>query len=110
VAGGTISYFGALRLHGGRYFPRYIFTFLRGDWIIEFITQHTPVVPGDSIHWDHSHDLITELIEEGALQGLGKVVSDHFFGRIVLYCNLLAGNAVGNKEVPNVYVTCSLAA
>jgi hypothetical protein len=75
-----------------------------------FVIQHTPVVPCDSIHWDHSHNLILELAEELSLERLGEIVRDHFLGRTVLYCNFLGGNVIGNKEVPDVNVTSSFSA
>jgi hypothetical protein len=79
--------------------------------IVRHIIQHTPVVPNaDSVHGDHSHNLVTELVEKFPLQGFGEVVRDHFFGRAVLNCNFLSGNAVGNEETPNVDVACSLSA
>ena len=73
--------------------------------MIKFIIQHTPVVPRDSIHRDHSHNLVTELLEEFPLERLGEVVGDYFFGRTVLNRNFLSGNAIGNEEVSDVDVS-----
>jgi hypothetical protein len=79
--------------------------------IVRHIIQHTPVVPNDSVHGDHSHNLVTELVEKSPLQGFGEaVLCHHFFGRAVLNCNFLSGNAVGDEETPNVDVACSLSA
>jgi hypothetical protein len=44
------------------------------------------------------------------LEGLGEIVRDHLLGRTVFYCNLLAGNEVGNKEVLDVNVMNSFSA
>jgi hypothetical protein len=82
----------------------------RGAMIVRHVIQHTPVVPNDSIHRDHSHNLVTELVEKFPLQGFGEAVCDHFFGRAVLNCNFLSGNAVGDEETPNVDAACSLPA
>jgi hypothetical protein len=65
------------------------------------------VVPRDSIHRDHSHDLIPELVEKFALKGLGEVVGHHFFRGAVLDRNLLAGNAIGDEKISNVDVAGS---
>jgi hypothetical protein len=73
--------------------------------MIRFIIQHTPVVPNDSVHWDHAHNLVAEFVEELALKRLGEEVRNHFFGRTVLNRNFLSGNAVGDKKIPNVDVT-----
>jgi hypothetical protein len=78
--------------------------------IVRHVIQHTPVVPNDSVHRDHSHNLVTELAEKFPLQGFSEAVCDHFFGRAVLDCNFHSSNAVGNEEVLNVDVTCSLSA
>jgi hypothetical protein len=61
-----------------------------------FVIQHTPVVPRDSIHRDHSNNLIPEVVEEFPLERLGEILRDHFLGRTVFDCNFLAGNAIGN--------------
>ena len=60
------------------------------------------MVPCDSIHRDHSHDLVAEFIEESTLKGLGEKVRYHLFGGTILYGNFLSGNAVGNKKIPDV--------
>ena len=70
-----------------------------------FVIQHTPVVSSDSVHGDHSHDLVAEFVEKFALKRLGEVVRDHLFSRTVLYRNLLAGNAIGDEKITNVDVT-----
>jgi hypothetical protein len=72
--------------------------------------QHTPVVPNDSIHRDHSHDLVTELAEKFPLERFSEAVRNHFFGRAALNCNFLSGDAISNKEAPNVDMACSLVA
>jgi hypothetical protein len=73
--------------------------------IVRHVIQHTPVVPNDSVHRDHSHNLVTELAEKFPLQGFGEAVCDDLFGRAVLNCNFLSGNAVCDKEMPNVDIS-----
>jgi hypothetical protein len=60
------------------------------------------VVSDDSIHRDQTHDLISELVEKFALERLGKIVRDHFFGRAVLYGNFFACDTIGNEEIPDI--------
>jgi hypothetical protein len=62
------------------------------------------VVSSDSTHRDHSHDLITELVEEFALKRLGGIVGNHLFGETIFDGNLLAANAIGDEKITNLDV------
>jgi hypothetical protein len=71
--------------------------------------QHTPVVPRDSTHGDHTHNLVPELVEKLALKWFSEVVGDHLFGWAILNSHFLASDAIGNEKISNVNVPGSFA-
>ena len=76
--------------------------------------QHTPVVDGvdpqDLFHISHSHDLITELVEQCPLKRLGEVVGHHFLGGAVLDRDFVALDPIGDEKISDVDVTGALPA
>jgi hypothetical protein len=68
------------------------------------------VVTGDSTHGDQTHDLITVLIKQFTLERLGEVVCHHFLGWAILYGNLFASNAIGDKEISYIDMASAAAA
>jgi hypothetical protein len=63
----------------------------------------------DSFHGGQSKNLIPEFVEEGSLKGLCKVVSHHLLSRAVLHGNLFLSYSIGDNEIPNVYVSGTVA-
>ena len=55
------------------------------------------------------HDGLTESLEFRSLEGLGHIVSLHLVCWAVLDGNIALFDLVGNKEIPNVNVSGSLA-
>jgi hypothetical protein len=53
---------------------------------------------------NYSHNLVSELSEQTALERFGRVVSNHVFRRTPDYRNFFLVNAVGYEELPNVDV------
>ena len=76
--------------------------------------QHTPVVDGvdpqDRLHLNHSHDMITEFIEQCPLERLGELVGHHLLGQTVLDCDFVARDPVGGEEIPDVNMAGALPA
>ena len=68
------------------------------------------VDPLDCLHFNQSHDLVTELIEQCPLERLGEVVGHHLLGGTVLNHDFVARDPVGDLKIPYVDVAGALSA
>ena len=66
--------------------------------------------PQYCLHLNHSHDLVTEFIEQCPLERLGEVVGHHLLGGTVLNRDFFVCDPVGDEEIPDVDVAGALPA
>ena len=84
-----------------------------GTWVfpgvlilIFFVAQHTPVAIMYRLHGGHTHDLISEFIEQCSLQRLCEEISNHIFRGAILYSYLLFSYFISDKKIANAYMPC----
>jgi hypothetical protein len=79
--------------------------------VIGFL-QHTPasrVAGGSLVDLDHTHKLVSELLEQRTLERFSHKISNHEASGTPLHIEFFSTDWIGHKEVSNIDVLCTLA-